>query len=101
MSTFGKEDKLIETGVGETFSIELESNPTTGYQWQEKIDRGKVELIDRQFELPSKAFGAAGKEVLTFKSLSEGDSVIQLDYRCPWEDDTAETIKIKLSSQKK
>lgn len=97
---FGKEDNLIQAKVGQTFTIELESNPTTGYQWQEKIDSEKVELIDKQFNFSSKNIGSPGKETFTFKAISGGDSVIRLDYKRSWEEKIVESVEFDLKSQK-
>ena len=98
--TYGKNNNVIKTKVGEIFSIELESNATTGYQWKESFDEKKVKLIDKKFDLPSSAIGASGKETFTFEALSEGTSTIQLDYKRPWESDSIEKVEIKLQSQK-
>jgi inhibitor of cysteine peptidase len=98
--TYDKNNHEIKTKVGEIFSIELESNPTTGYKWEESFDKKKVKLIDKNFDLPSSAFGAAGKEIFTFEALSEGISTIQLDYKRAWESESIEKVEIKLQSDK-
>lgn len=98
--TYGKNNDEIKMKVGEIFSVELESNPTTGYQWEESFDEKKVKLVDKNFDLPSRAIGAAGKETFTFEALSEGTSTIRLDYKRGWESDSIEKIEIKLQSHK-
>jgi len=98
--TYGKNNDEIKTKVGEIFSIELESSPTTGYQWEESFDEKKVKLVDKKFDLPSNAIGASGKETFTFEAFSEGNSTIQLDYKRSWESDSIEKVEIKLQSHK-
>ena len=98
--TYSKDSDEIKTKVGETFSIELESNPTTGYQWEENFDEKKVKLIDKNFDSSSTAVGAGGKETFTFKVLSEGSSTIRLGYKRAWESDSIEKVEIKLQSSK-
>lgn len=98
--TYSKNNDEIKTKVGEIFSVELESNPTTGYQWEENFDEKKVKLVDKNFVLPSSAFGASGKETFTFEALSEGTSTIRLDYKRAWESAGIEKVEIKLQSHK-
>ena len=98
--TFGKDTDKIQAKVGEEFSIELESNPTTGYQWQEDVDNRKLRLTDRKFDSSAKTIGASGKEILTFKTLEEGTSTIRLNYKRAWESDSLENIEIELQSSK-
>lgn len=88
----------IETKVGEEFSIELESNPTTGYQWQEDFNTRKLKLVDKKFASSAKTIGASGKEILTFKALEVGKSTIKLNYKRSWESDSLENIEIELHS---
>lgn len=93
-------DRSITTKIGETFKIELESTPTSGYQWQPNVDPEKVKLIDRTFESSSKNLGAAGKEILTFQTLAEGDIPILLDYKRVWESDSLKSVTFNLRSEK-
>jgi inhibitor of cysteine peptidase len=97
---YGKNDTLIEARVGETFTIELEGNPSTGYQWQEDIDTEKVKLLDRVFEAHTQNIGSAGKVRLTFQPISEGDTTIFLGYRPVWEKDNFESVEFKLRARK-
>jgi len=97
---YGKTDKSIKAKTGETFAIELEANPTTGYQWQADVDPEKVKLLDTNYESPGHAIGASGKERLTFQSLSEGDTTISLKYKRAWEEESIDSVEIKLQSQK-
>jgi inhibitor of cysteine peptidase len=95
---FSKKDKLIKTKIGETFTIELESNPTTGYQWQEKFDETKLKLLEKKTNLHSNSIGASTTEVLSFQALTDGVSTINLDYKRIWETENLESIKIKIEA---
>lgn len=85
-----KNDNIIETTVGKSFTITLDSNPTTGYQWQitRQMDTGMVELIDSQYIAPKTGLvGAPGKEEWHFRAIREGKAIISFDYVRPWEKD--------------
>jgi inhibitor of cysteine peptidase len=97
--TYSKKDERIVAKVGDVFSLELESNPTTGYQWLPSIDSDKVELLDRSFKSAGNQIGSSGKEVFTFKTLAAGDSTIRLNYKRSWENESLESVQIKLESQ--
>ena len=67
--------------------VTLDSNPTTGYQWQEARigDESVLSQYSRQFvEQEAGAIGAPGKDVWTFKSLERGTSTLQFTYCRPW-----------------
>lgn len=73
---------------GRQFSITLESNPTTGYQWQlaKPVAGSCVALVTNQFIRPkSELTGAPGKELWKFKALRPGKTEIELEYVRPWE----------------
>lgn len=91
-----------ETDSGKTFQpqiaqevvISLPGNPTTGYSWF----YGKMTDLDAAVSLgeiryvrdPAGAgrMGAGGTFVATFKSLKAGKTVLNLEYKRPWEKDT-------------
>ena len=78
----------VELAVGETYTLILESNPTTGCMWllAENSDEAVLELTDHEFIPPATTVpGAGGEEVWTFKALQKGKSVITLDYGQHWE----------------
>lgn len=80
----------IEVPVGGMLVVTLCSNPTTGFQWSETAeisDTAVLEQVSHEFIPPqgTAQTGAAGKEVWTFKALSEGDSTVSFEYSRPWE----------------
>jgi len=84
--------KQLEVKAGDTFTVILCSNPTTGFSWSEtaKISNsGVVEQADHKFNAPASETpplaGAPGKEVWTFKALKSGTSTISMEYGRPWE----------------
>ena len=80
----------VQVNPGDSVTVTLCSNPTTGFQWSESAqisDQTVLEQVDHKF-IPPEAKnieGAAGKEVWTFKALKEGASTISMEYSRPWE----------------
>ncbi len=81
--------KEVEVAVGDSFTVTLCSNPTTGFEWESaKIsDQAVLQLLDQKFVSPEKTglVGAPGQEVLTLKALKKGTSSISMEYSRPWE----------------
>jgi inhibitor of cysteine peptidase len=81
--------KEVTTAVGDSFTVTLCSNATTGFQWSESAqisDPTAIQQMDHKFVSPdTELVGAPGKEVWTFKALKTGTSTISLEYSRPWE----------------
>jgi predicted secreted protein len=73
--------------VGETFSVELAENPTTGHRWTEPgLDGRSVAAESDEFEGGAKeAAGRGGMRRFTFRMQSVGATTIRLAYRRSWE----------------
>ena len=86
--------------VGQTFILFLNSNPSTGYQWnKDSWDEEVVSLTSRNFEAGgNKALvGQEGKEGFVFKALKTGSTEIKLNYARPWESvQPEETYNLKV-----
>lgn len=90
---YGKDDKDITVAAGETFTIELEANPTTGYDWTAKIsDETVVKLENIEYHqqpVDTDVVGAGGVDTLTFKGLKKGSATITLTYERSFEEGSA------------
>ena len=77
----------IQLRVGDTHTIILESNPTTGYQWQigPEFDERLVELVEQSYEPRSDALGSGGQESFTFRALARGYLEFGINYARSWE----------------
>ncbi len=87
---FSDPAKPVRIPAGSEFTLTLESNRTTGYQWQlaGTPDETVVKLIESRYELPdTKLLGAGGREVWTFNAVGKGKTKISLKYVRPWEKD--------------
>jgi len=74
--------------VGQTLVLSLESNPTTGYEWEiAEIDKGilKETLHEYKADWPV-LIGSGGKDIWHFKAQAEGKTTLALRYRRLWEE---------------
>jgi len=94
---FTDPSRTIQVTAGETFSIVLDSNPTTGYGWQRQDESGNgvVAFRGSRFVAPPKNLvGAGGREHITFSATAQGTQKLTFHYLRPWERNTepAKTI---------
>lgn len=90
--------KTIRVKVGQEFGLLLESNPTTGYQWQlaEQPDLDVVTLVINEYQgAESDRLGAGGHELWIFQATGPGQAVIKLAYLRPWEKDKKPSQTVK------
>lgn len=82
-------ENVIKIKNGESFSVTLESNPTTGYMWETEYDKNYIQFIDRQFKPSSgeQIIGAGGSEIFNFVAIGVGESEILFSYLRPWENE--------------
>jgi len=84
--------KGISTSVGKEFVIALDSNPTTGYDWEVSYDDSMLSLVEEEYS-PDKEpglVGVGGTQYFTFKALKKGGTEITLTYKRSWETGYAE-----------
>ncbi len=94
--TVGQTNSVSQTAstilahVNENIHITLDSNPTTGYQWQltRVSDQTILQLVGTEYKAPESVLvGAGGKQILSFKTLKEGKATVTLEYVRSWEKD--------------
>jgi inhibitor of cysteine peptidase len=86
------EGQTIELAVGQSHTVTLESNPTTGYQWQiaSPLDERILKLVHSGYKKPdTKLLGAGGVESWTFQAVGRGNTRIVMKYVRPWEKDVS------------
>ncbi|MDD1664615.1 MAG: protease inhibitor I42 family protein [Methanomicrobiales archaeon] len=78
--------KAVQEPLGETFSIRLQENPTTGYTWNMTVSNGL--RISRDEYIPSsttgEVVGGGGIHSFTLGAMSKGDQTVAAEYRRPW-----------------
>jgi inhibitor of cysteine peptidase len=86
----------FEISVNESFEVELDSNPTTGFAWK-WANKESVSIVDStgtEYIPNAPALtGSGGKEIWKFIGLKNGTDTIKLEYCRPW--DTTSTANTK------
>ena len=83
--------KTIEISAGNSLTVTLDSNPTTGFSWALKAigNESVLEQAGHEFKAAPASnpplLGAGGKEIWTFKALNKGSSTISMEYVRSWE----------------
>ena len=93
VKTYIDPEKTISVGINQEFIIALDSNPTTGYDWEESHDDSLLSLVDDEYKPDEKAaglVGAGGTQYFRFKAIKTGQTEITLVYRRPWETEILE-----------
>jgi len=88
IQVFTANDTNITVSSGEQFTVSLESNPATGYNWAVRITEGaeKIIIIGSEFaKTKSGKLGEGGEQLWRFKTLYPGDVKFELSYIRPWE----------------
>lgn len=81
-----EEKGSIAIKVGESFTITVEANPSTGYSWYPEYDAGILKLEKSAYESPNEPMpGKPGLHRFTFVGLKEGELTVRLIYKRPWE----------------
>jgi len=78
--------KEIYLKNGEIFEIQLEENPSTGYEWHFfQLDKALLDIISIKKQPKSKFIGAPVISIWKIKALKSGESKIIMKYYRDWE----------------
>ena len=94
--TYTSSDKEIVVPKGESFVIELEGNPTTGYDWELQFDQDKIKNTDRQYEPAGESVGQGGKKRFRLQAIKSGEASIRAIYKRAWERDAIDEKHFKI-----
>ncbi|MCD4846737.1 MAG: protease inhibitor I42 family protein [Candidatus Aegiribacteria sp.] len=96
-------DSTIHVIAGDSFSITVEANPTTGYQWKCDGIEQETTVVEQagepvylQDENPEGMMGVGGTKTWNFKAVLSGEAVIQLGYYPPGFDNEGNPAQNKL-----
>ena len=81
--------KEIKVKLGQTFTLKLPSNPTTGYSWFLLTGPSPWASVSRKYaQSPARPgmVGVGGTETFTFKATSVGAGYLRLFYARPFEE---------------
>jgi len=81
----------IEVKQDQFIVIELEGNPSTGFDWEVKeVDEAILTLVgEREYEFDSKLLGAPGVVTFRFEVVKAGETTLELIYHRAWEEEVA------------
>ena len=93
-------NKTMVVNLGEDFTVELESSPTTGYVWTVKILPENLKLLESDHTKPADGVkpGDSVAQVFRFKAVGRGDHAIGFLLKREWESDAVEsrTVLVKV-----
>ncbi|MFH1842559.1 MAG: protease inhibitor I42 family protein [bacterium] len=92
----------VTMAPGQVLLITLESNGTTGYQWQQlEVDETILKLAASEYVVPDTGdpprVGAGGHEIFRYEAISAGETSLELGYRRPRETGEAPARTFNLS----
>jgi predicted secreted protein len=98
--TKSNSNQTVSLSKGDTFTIELDETPTTGYIWEvDNIGSGVVQLQSNTYTLsPEAAIGGGGKRKITFLVNGTGKSSLRLKNWRRWSGEVVETFQIYLQA---
>ena len=80
--TQAQDGTAITLAKGETFTVQLAGNPTTGYEWTvAQLDNAYLRLADSSYAAASSAIGSGGTYTFQFEALQTGTTSLGLAYR--------------------
>ncbi len=83
----------IRAAAGETFTIVMKANASTGYHWEiiGPLEDAHLEFVSREYAGSEPALpGSGGVEVWTFKAVAPGESILVLGNYPPSESESYE-----------
>jgi len=81
--------QTIDLTTGQKLVVSLESNPTTGFDWEiTEIDQAVIKQSgESEYKSESDLLGAGGVRTFTFEAVATGTSTLKLIYHRSWEKD--------------
>lgn len=79
---------IVMTEEGKEFTVKLDSNRATGYQWRPAapLDERILKLSRSEYvPLETGVIGAGGEESWTFSAVGKGEAEVVMEYVRPWE----------------
>ncbi len=78
--------QAVQLRVGEVLGIDLESNPSTGYEWLvDEIEPGKMTDMGLNYIGGGNMPGDSSTQRLCFRVVGAGTTNLRLIYRQPWD----------------
>ena len=98
-STYQQDEEEITARAGETFVIELEGNPTTGYQWELAEGDEHFRLVEKNYAQPGSGIGSATRERFVIEATKTGSTTLTFKHKRPWETEVLDTKTFRLQNK--
>ena len=83
---FTDETQVIKVAQGGEFTIALEANPTTGYDWEYASPCSWIQLLDKSYQPNTPGLmGGGGTDIFRFEAQGKGTAQITFTYKRSWE----------------
>lgn len=97
-ATQAQNGAAVTLAKGETLTVKLAGNPTTGYQWTvAQNDANFLQPQDPIYEPDSSAIGSGGTYFFRFTALNPGSASLRMTYRRSWEPAPIETFTLAVN----
>ncbi len=88
--TQASDGQAVPANVGNVLSVELPSNPSSGYSWSlSSLDNALLELIETRFVATRDVPGSGGMQVWKVRALAGGRARISLKHWREWEGESS------------
>jgi predicted secreted protein len=91
-------NESVEVHPGEEVTLEVTGANTTGYLWHLNANPEAVEFVGHEVVADLENFGGAGIERFVVRLLCEGDSMVRLELKAPWETEPVEIHDVQVHS---
>ncbi len=82
---------------GNTVTVSLKSNPTTGFSWSCEIQDANIAQVNSesysQDKAPKGLVGVGGLQTFVLKCTGKGKTAVKFTYRRPWEGGETDTVR--------
>ena len=86
------------SAAGDTVTIALSANPSTGYSWTYKMSEDDVLCEESSKFVPARSgeamVGSGGKQVCVFRAKKPGSVAITFTYKRPWKNGSASSDSV-------
>lgn len=95
-------DKVLTVPSGSLMALKLDSNPSSGYRWEVKLDKaaeGRIQKVGSSFIMPHSnddRVGTPGTEILVLTAQEPGECLVTLEYKRPWEKQAVNSFSFKV-----
>ena len=95
-------DKVLTVQSGSLMALKLDSNPSSGYRWEVKLDKaaeGRIQKVGSSFIMPHSnddRVGTPGTEILVLTAQAPGECTVTLEYKRPWEKQAVNSFSFKV-----